>query len=416
MAFGFSGHGSRMDADLPLIAHLLRRTSFGPFPGQVRTLAAAGLPAAITTVLSATPSPLPAPPDLSPSNNSGPVGWWLTRMADPGAGLVEKMTWFWHAHLTSSRSKVNDWGLMWQQHLLLRANALGNFRQLMQAITIDPAMLWYLDGNGSTDAAPNENYARELMELFTLGHGNYSQDDVTAGAHALSGWRIDRRLGGARFVPADGPPGPVTFLGQSATSASDVVDIVCDHPACAPFIAGAIYAYLAGVPPTPAQANALATVFRGANLEIRPLVAAVLTDPAFPAARLNRPRYPVEWITAAMAAMGLSNPKVAESVAVEMGQIPFHPPAVNGWPGGSRWLAPSFALARDALAAHTPAIDVVAGAADSVSAAFERCSLHEVTDETRRAITQAAAGVTESRRKAATILGLAIAAPEFALA
>ncbi|HVA87607.1 MAG TPA: DUF1800 domain-containing protein [Candidatus Saccharimonadales bacterium] len=405
-----------MDADLPLVAHLLRRTSFGPFPGQVRALSASGVAVAVATVLSATPSPLPAPPDLSLKNNNAPVAWWLTRMADPGAGLVEKMTWFWHGHLTSSRSKVNDWGLMWQQHLLLRANALGNFRDLMQAITIDPAMLWYLDGNASSDAAPNENYARELMELFTLGHGNYTQADVTAGAHALSGWRIDRRAGGARFVPADGPTGPVTYLGQSASSASDVINAVCDQPACAPFIAGEIYAYLAGVPPTPAQADQLATVFRGANLEIKPLVAAILTDPGFPTLRQNRGRYPVEWITAAMAAMGLSNPKAAESLAVDMGQIPFHPPAVNGWPPGMRWLAPSFALARDALAAHTPAIDEVAGTEDPVSAAFERCSLYEVTAETRNAIEQAAASVSEPRRKAATILGLAIASPEFALA
>jgi uncharacterized protein (DUF1800 family) len=402
--------------DVPLVAHLLRRTSFGPFPGQVRAAAAAGSDAAVAAVLAAVPSPLPAPPDLSLKNNNAPVGWWLTRMADPNAGLAEKMTWFWHGHLTSSRSKVNDWTLMWRQHLLLRQYALGNFRDLMQAITIDPAMLWYLDGNGSTAAAPNENYSREVMELFTLGHGNYTQDDVAAGAHALSGWRIDLASNQARFNAAHGPTGPVTYLGSSVSSARDVVNTLCDHPACAPFIASGVYAYLAGVAPASDLADRLAAVFREANLEIRPLVTAILTDPTFLTTVRNRPRYPVEWISAAMASAGLSNTKTAISLATSMGQVPFYPPGVNGWATGTRWLAPSFALARDALAAYTPAIAKIAGATDPVAAAFERCSLYDVTDETRLAIETGAAGVSDPGRRAATVLGLTIASPEFALA
>ena len=406
-----------MPVDPVLVAHLLRRATFGPFPGQVASASAAAttFDALVAEVLAATPPPLPTAPDLT-LKGTAPITWWFARMGDPNAGLAEKLTWFWHGHLTSSRAKVNHWGAMWQQHLLLRAHALGNFRTLLQAITVDAAMLWYLDGGGSTAAAPNENYARELMELFGLGIGNYTEADVTAGAYALTGWRLDRQAGIARFMPANGPRRAVTFLGRQVSTAGEVVDAVCDHPACAPWIAGKLHTYLAGEPPTPERLAKLATVFRAANLEIKPLVTAILADSTFPALRRNRPRYPVEWIVGAMAALGLTNAVAATRYVTGAGQIPFRPPSVAGWPTGMGWLAPSQALARDAVAAKAPAIDAVARAKDPVAAALERCSLYEVSDRTLGALRAAAAGVTNAQRRAGTVLGLAIASPEFALA
>ena len=135
-------------------------------------------------------------------------------MSDPAVGLAEKMTWFWHAHLCTSIDKVGSWFMMWNQHMLLRTNALGNFRTLLQQLTIDPAMLVYLDGDPSVVTAPNENYSREVMELFAMGPGNYTETDVRNGAKALAGWDVNWETGLATFYPQYALTTPVTFLGQ----------------------------------------------------------------------------------------------------------------------------------------------------------------------------------------------------------
>lgn len=405
-----------MTSDAALIAHLLRRTSFGPFPGQVEALLPGGIAAAIELVLSASPPALPQAPSLDRGSPLSLPEWWLSRMAEPAVGLEEKMTWFWHGHFTSSRKKVPDSGLMYRQNLLLRDGALGSFRDLAQKITIDPAMLWYLDGRVSTASGPNENYAREFMELFTLGLDHYTQDDVHQGAIALSGWRVDRTAGTSRFIRRLGPQGPVPYLGRQAGSARDVVDAACDHPACAPFVAGEVYAYLAGTPPTTTKRSQLAALFASSGLAIRPLVSAILRDPEFLAGRMNRPRYPVEWVTAAMGALGVSNPRIAYQLCVQMGQVPFYPPSVAGWPTGLSWLAPSDALVHAALGSRAHGIATVAQASDPVAAALVRCALYEVTAETRAVLDEAAAAVSEPMTRAAVVLGLAIASPEFALA
>ena len=135
-------------------------------------------------------------------------------MADPAVGLAEKMTWFWHAHLCTSVDKVGSWSMMWNQHMLLRNNALGNFRTLLQQLTIDPAMLIYLDGDPSVVTAPNENYSREVMELFAMGPGNYTETDVRNGAKALAGWDVNWETGVATFFPQYALTTPVPFLGK----------------------------------------------------------------------------------------------------------------------------------------------------------------------------------------------------------
>ncbi|MHB8460060.1 MAG: DUF1800 domain-containing protein [Candidatus Limnocylindrales bacterium] len=406
-----------MVTDRALIAHLLRRVSFGPLPGQVDALAPGGIAAAIETVLSAPPLPIGPAPDLSPLPNRAPIGWWLARMGDPNAGLTEKLTWFWHGHLTSSQAKVRDWGAMWRQHQLLAADALGDFRALVQSVTTDPAMLRYLDGSGSEAAAPNENYGRELMELFTLGRGNYTQADVHAAAMALSGWQLDPRApGGSRFVASRGLAAPVTLLGRQVMTAADVVNTVCDQPACPPFVAGELFAYLMGTDPTPAQRQQYGDLFQAVGLRVRPLVEGILQDPAFLLARQTRPRYPVEWLTAAMGALGLQQPSLAAQLCVRMGQVPFFPPNVAGWPVGLRWLAPSFALVRAALGARAVGIAEVAGAADPVAATLHRCSIEEVTPATQQALETSATALSDPHERAAILLGLAVGSPEFALA
>lgn len=399
------------------IAHLLRRTAFGPFPGQVDALVPGGTAAALTSVLNATPPALPPPPNLTGIGaGPDPVAWWLQRMRDPAVGLHEKMVWFWHGHLVSAQSKVNHWDFMWTQNLLLRQNALGNFRTLMQAITIDAAMLRYLDGDPSEITAPNENYSREIMELFTMGFGTFTEPDVKAGAKALTGWRV-AESGAVTFDPATANTTPVTFLGQQVTHAADVVNTVCNNPSMPPFITGKLYRYFHGVNPSPATSTNLVNVFTSNNLELKPVVTAILQDPLFfdVTRRLNRARVPIEWVSAAETVYGSTNYAAEGDIADNMGMLPYYPPNVAGWPTGNRWLSAAQALIRADVGTQVPVVAGIRNAANPVAAALAYCSMYEVTNKTQTAITNAVSQVTSLDEKAQMALGLAVSSPEFAL-
>jgi uncharacterized protein (DUF1800 family) len=407
-----------MADDRAAIAHLLRRTTFGPIPGQVEALATGGLAAAVDAVLGATPSPLPAPPVLDQGDGERPPEWWLRRMRDPAAGLHEKLTWFWHGHLTSEYFKVGSWRQLWDQHQLLRTHALGNYRTMLQEITVDPAMLIYLDGDPSEAVDPNENYARELMELFTIGVENVLEENVRSGAKALAGWDVDWQTGLATFRPEHAISTPVVFLGRSCLRAVDVVNAAVDHPACAPFVATKIYRYLHGTDPTPERRTALGNLFRDGGYEIRPLVEAIVREPAFfaPDRRHNRARTPVEYVSAAFAAIGSDDVRWATHVSDEMGQLPFFPPNVAGWPPGNRWLAANVAVCRAHIGNEAPSLPAIAAAADPVQAALEHCSLFEVSARTREALDAARASLPDPGKRAAMLLGLAVSSPDMALA
>lgn len=403
-----------------LIAHVLRRTTFGPFPGQVEGLVAGGAAAAIDMVLAAPPLDPGKPPSFN-ENEDDPPKRWLQLMANPAGGIHEKLTWFWHGHLTSSYDKVGSWKLMYQQHQLLRDRALGNFRELLQAMTINPAMLVYLDGDGSKADAPNENYGREVMELFSLGRGNYSQDDVRAAARALAGWTVDYDHATSALDGDTANQTPVAFLGTLVSSAPDVVNTVCNHPACAPFIAAKLHRFLTGVDPEPDRRAELATTFASSGLEIRPLVEAIVRHPSFLDLRLNRPRYPVEWVTAAVAALKPDDKDAAYNTCSGLGQLPYYPPNVAGWPPGPRWLAASYAVARAGLAVQAKPIAEVRDAQDPVAAALTRCSLYEPSQGMTEALHQAAADLAKNPKvdpdgRAATLLAATVASPAFALA
>ena len=415
------------------VAHVLRRTTFGPFPGQVNAWAAKGVSATISHVLAAPALgaadwPIFAAAD---DNSDLPVRWWLSRMASPSAGLHEKMTFFWHGHLTTGHDKVYRWKAEIPQHVLIRKYALGNVRTLVQKITVDPAMLLYLDGSWSSADAPNENYARELMELFCLGRGsaaspNYTQADVEAGAKALSGYGVDWDTGAATYYPDNAlqVDQTVRFLGRDIHTAAQVVDAVLGRPAAAPWIAGRIWRFLVGAEPSAAKRAALGRVLITNKWVVKPLLSAILHDPLFLASRMSRPRQPIEWVTAAMAALGLTDaahPDLRMETLWTLGQLPFYPPSVAGWPWGLRWLGPGLTLAKAAFEVEAPGITSVANAADPVAAALSRCSLVEVSATTRNALRSVMtspelAGFANKGRRAQVLLALAVGSPEFALA
>ncbi len=395
------------------MAHLLRRTGFGPHPDHVSKLSVDGYETALDHVLSATPLTVDPPTFGTLDDEAQLVSWWLTQMARPEAGLHEKMVWFWHGHLTSSLDKAEP-AALWRQHLVLRRLAMGNARELMQAISIDAAMLGWLDGDGSSSDAPNENYGRELMELFALGRGNYDEADVRSAAYALSGWTVDSEAGAKVVFDAEhGPQRAVTLLGRSVRTAAEAVDAVCDQPAFAVHLTNRIYTYFHGVTPDADVADGLAAQFRAAGLEIAPLVAAVLRHPSFVTHRLTRPRLPVEWYIAANAVL---DTKPEPDVLEILGQRPFNPPNVAGWPISTRWLSAGASMARAAYGWER-AQDSEARAVDDPAAwVIERASLFEISDDTRDALDKAAARIDTRRERASVLFALAVSCPEFCLA
>ncbi|MFX0575442.1 DUF1800 domain-containing protein [Nocardia nepalensis] len=406
-----------MGDERALIAHVLRRTTFGPFPGQTERWVGRDIGAVVDAVLTARPMQ-PGTPELTDDDadvDGGPVERWLTVLADPAAGLHEKLVWFWHGHLTTSYDKVGEWRLLWRQHLLLRRHALGNFRTLLHEITGDPAMLVYLDGAGSRADAPNENFGRELLELFALGRGNYTQGDVRSAAIALAG--MDLNEGGNTVIDPDSANRvPRELFGRKVIGPRDVIDAVCDHRACAPFLVTKLFRFFCGADPEDAMLSHLTDVFVKSGLEIRPLMAEILYSAEFLGSRSTRPRYPVEWVTAASAVFGLDDTAARREAVERLGQVPFAPPNVAGWPSGPRWLSPSHAMARAALAIEATPLAQIADAADPVTAAFERAAVYDPTPTTRDAVTALAATPgLDPRDRAVAILACVVSSPEFTL-
>lgn len=400
-----------MATDPALVAHLLRRLTFGPRPGDLDRYADLD-PAEIVRSLLDAPPVAPDPPGLGTGDDyTVLLRWWLDVMASPDAGLHERMVWFWHGHLTSSLDKCAPLH-MYRQHELFREHALGNFRALMQAIAIDPAMLFWLDGAGSNAEAPNENFAREAMELFTLGHGNYTEDDVRAGAIAFSGWWVDED-GNAQFDATSGPQRAVALLGAEVASAEQAVDVLCDHPACAPFVAAEVHAALTGRRPDDGRLAELAATFRDSGLEIRPLVEAIVTHESFLDRSEPRPRTAVEWW---LAVRHLYEMDIEPWALDGLGQLPFSPPNVAGWPGHDRWISAGATFSKAQLALDH-AWDVgTLDDGDPVVDVLWRAGLPEVSDATRELLTNAASSV-EGRRERATVLHALVAmTPEFSLA
>lgn len=421
--------------ELARLAHLLRRATLGPAPGRLDELAESGHDTVLEALVARgsgaddagagndlfDPPVFDVPGRLRHDDDTTFVRWWISQMAHPRQGLHERMVWFWHSHFTTSRDSVASVMLV-GQHELVRRHALGNLRDLVAGMVTDAAMLVYLDGAGSVGTAPNENLARELLELFTLGRGNYTEADVRAGARALAGWWVDQDSGEAGFDPGAAYPGTVDLLGhQGRFGAEEVTEILCSHPAFAPHIAGRVYEHLVGETPGDQARAELASVLTAHDLEILPLVEAVLGHPDFTASVHARPRSPLEWFMAAGNALRIDPGRLVDHVWMLdlLGQGPFLPPNVGGWPRGTHWVTPSQQLARIGtsfwMAQYPDPDDLPFPADDPVPAAIRWCGLADVGAETREILDAAANEPLSAPDVNRLLVYLVVHSPEFAL-
>ena len=360
--------------------HLLNRTGFGATDAEIRDFAPLEREAAVDRLLAGSRrEAVTAPPAFAdgpfvPFVPLATLGeeerrrevqrrrdegfalreWWLREMLATPSPLTERMTLFWHGHFATGQQKVYSALLMYRQNALLRSEALGNFGKLLHGIARDPAMLIYLDNARSHRRAPNENFAREVMELFTLGEGRYSERDVKEAARAFTGWSVERESGTFLRRAAWHDPGAKTVLGRTGRfDGGEVLDILLARPETAELVAAKLWREFVSPTPEADEVKRLAVVFREARHEVKPLLRALLASRAFWAEE-NRGvlvKSPVELVvgTLRLFEMRPIDLRPAAIACATLGQNPFAPPNVKGWPGGEAWINASTLLARKQL-------------------------------------------------------------------
>jgi uncharacterized protein (DUF1800 family) len=341
-------------------AHLLRRAGFGGTPDEIRRYAAMSAAAAAASLVAVESANSIGPPPEA--DVDGPLGrmetrdslialqlWWLNRMLSTRSPLQEKMALYFHGHFTS-RATPRFPRITYNQNALFRENATGNLRELTRDVSKDAAMLIYLDGASNVASHPNENYARELMELFTLGVDNYTEDDVRESARAWTGWRVVRRTDTVTFDPGRHDGGRKTFLGRTGYFDGDeIVEIIFDQPQCARFFATSLLNWFVYNDPEPELVESVASLLRRHNYELTPVLGTILASNVFYSARAYRAlvKSPVEFVVGSYKTLGLARIDESALPALQqMGQRLFFPPSVAGWPGGENWLTSGTMIAR----------------------------------------------------------------------
>jgi uncharacterized protein (DUF1800 family) len=296
------------------------------------------------------------------------------------------MTLFWHNHFVSGMQKVQSPQLMYRQNVLLREHALGNFGTLLRAVSRDPAMLRYLDSAFNRKGRPNENFARELMELFTLGEGHYSEQDVKEVARAFTGWSLDPETGAFLFRPALHDDGPKTVFGREGNfGGDDVLDLLLARPETATLIARKLWREFVSPQPAPAEVARIAGALRNSGYDIRAALRVLFNSDAFyaPANRGVLIKSPVDLVEGTLRQFGFEVPDVLPFVFAmgQFGQVLFAPPNVKGWPGGELWINATTLLRRkqfldtlfqDRLAAGPARMDGMMAVAAAANPAAER--------------------------------------------
>ena len=340
------------------VAHLLRRSGFDASPAEVAVLTPLDPPAVVDRVLDTTANPpdtRPAALDLAVDKTNERLNGlrqsWHDRMATTPTPVVEKMTLFWHGHFTVESNDVYRPNALYDEIKFYRANALGNYRTLAQGMALQPAMLMYLDNDRNRKQSPNQNFGRELLELFMLGVGNYTEADVIAAAAAWTGHSLTNDsandLATYTFKPGDHDTGNKTFMGITKNwDGPQIIDHLFDDPTqrvvVARFLTAKLWSFFAKPDPPANVVDDLATVLLAAGFELRPVLRALFLRPEFYGAevRSGLVRTPVEYVTSIMRA----TTKTATYVKTDqwmgaLGQQLFSPPNVSGWKPNAYWIS-----------------------------------------------------------------------------
>jgi uncharacterized protein (DUF1800 family) len=272
---------------------------------------------------------------------------WIARMSTSDAQLREKMTLFWHNHFAC---RSNHAAYAQQLNNIHRSYALGNFRDMLMAVSKAPAMLQFLNNQQNRKGHPNENFARELMELFTIGRGNYSEQDIRESARAFTGWGFDKD-GQFRLRPFQHDDGQKTFMGKSGNlSGEDIISRLLEQKQTAYFISNKLYKYLVNEVPDPAHVSAMADVFYQSDYQIGPLLEHIFTADWFYQEKNmgNMIKSPVSFLVGLNRQfyIGYQRPEVMLEFQRALGQVLFYPPNVAGWPGGRNWIDSSSLMYR----------------------------------------------------------------------
>ena len=448
-------------------AHLLRRAAFGGTSAEIDEFSQLSREEAADRLLnyesidnSALEKRIAAAnfDHIRPADN---VRWWYTRLLYTARPLEERMTLLWHGLLTSQVSKIGPQRskLMLAQNELFRRYALGRYDDLLHGVSKDPAMLVYLDTIESTSAHPNENFARELLELFAMGVGNYSENDIREAARAFTGWRITnpervptidpnlsedekRRLRDAayrayepRFIKNRGlhDAGAKTFLGRTGNfDGEDIVSIVLDDAATGRYITTRLFAELAYPIPPKATVDRLVAVWDGSGHSIKAVVREILTSDEFYSERAYRAlvRCPVTFLVNAVRGLEIGDelrPNMFNDKYIRgMDQVLFEPPNVAGWPGGATWLSSGtffarvnfldqFLIGQRARPLTLPALEGTESADALVDRALSIFVDGIVSAPSRKAIVDYAATIANPQQRAAAVAYLVLASPEYQL-
>lgn len=383
-------------------AHLLNRAGFGGSPSEIRDFHALGRSRAVNSLLAPTEAldafPLPdwtsdeelredmkarrekrrsrnqAGQDLTPEEIAkarreaqrelqresrrralDAQGWWFNRILKTRAPLREKMTLFWHDHFATSYQKVRQPALLIRQNELFRHNAFGSFKELTQAVLMDPAMMLYLDTQSSKKSKPNENFPREVMELFTLGEGNYTEQDVSEAARAFTGYQINRLTGTVTHTARQWDSSDKTVFGKTGPfSGKHVIDLIFERKEPAQFLSKKLWEFFVSESPSASVLEQLAASFHQADFRIEPLLREIFLSREFyaDASLRSQIKSPIQYLAGLLKQLEISQPPAGFPLMgqQQLGQILFMPPNVAGWDWGQAWINTNTLLTRYNLA------------------------------------------------------------------
>lgn len=419
---------------------LLWRAGFGAAPAQVDAAAAKDYTAAVEAVLTYPDTPADAPTlpqfpaerkgkltgdektqlakEINQANQEGiktASTWWIGLMRTTSAPLQENLTLFWHNHFATANDKVRRPEFMVKQNQLFRAQGAGKFLDLLMAVSKDPAMLHWLDGRENVKGHPNENWAREVMELFTMGIGNYTEQDVREGARASTGWTLAFD-GTVKFEPKRFDDGSKTILGQTGTfNMDDFSRLIANMPQTAKYVSTKLFRWFVGDDPADGEIGPMIDAWNQTGGEIRSVLRALFLSDAFTPQRAAAAhiKNPVSWTMGAVRALesDVTNDQIMQMFTTQ-GMRLYYPPNVGGWPNGPAWISPSNQVLRFNLAAGivTKTGNLTGSADDAwLNSLGDRLGGLPISDDIRSKLTAYGSG-TDGRRAVTQVL---LAGPGF---